>query len=197
MTRLKFLVVIVALLHAAKAFAIDYNFVGVGGSAPGYPAPLIFGPTIVPEFAKTVDYNNAFVNLSQYNVLSATNSFAGMTSGTVIVSGNLKANDFIANSPAFISLQQRINTSFQQLQQDVTQSFRGTAAVAAMANISMPSAPGRTTWAINGAAFQSEFGGGVSLAHRLNLSMPVAVTAAYGNGGGTAHVGRVGLMGEF
>ena len=66
-----------------------------------------------------------------------------------------------------------------------------------MANIWMPSAPGRTTWAINGAAFQSEIGGGISVAHRLNLSMPIAVTVAYGNGGGTAHVGRVGLMGEF
>jgi hypothetical protein len=61
----------------------------------------------------------------------------------------------------------------------------------------MPSAPGKTTWAINGAAFQSEIGGGISFAHRLNFNTPLAVTAAYGNGGGTAHVGRVGLMGEF
>jgi len=94
----------------------------------------------------------------------------------------------------------RIDQGFQQiqhLQSELTQAGRGIAAVAAMANISMPSAPGRTTWALNGAVFQSEYGGGLSLAHRLNFSVPVAITAAYGNGGGSAHVGRIGLMGEF
>jgi len=52
-------------------------------------------------------------------------------------------------------------------------------------------------WAVNGAAFQSQIGAGISLAHRLNLSTPIAVTAAYGTGGASAHVGRIGLMGEF
>lgn len=84
-----------------------------------------------------------------------------------------------------------------QLQQTILQAQRGVAAVAAMANSSMPSAPGRTTWALNGSAFLSEIGGGVSFAHRLNMSTPIAITAAYGNGGGTAHIGRLGLMGEF
>jgi hypothetical protein len=74
---------------------------------------------------------------------------------------------------------------------------RGISAVAAMANIWMPSAPGRTTWSVNGAAFQGEFGAGFSVAHRLPTGIPIAVTAGYGNGGGSAHVGRVGLMGEF
>ena len=94
----------------------------------------------------------------------------------------------------------RINQVFQQVQnlnQQFQETNRGIAAVAAMANIWMPSAPGRTAWAINGAAFNSEFGAGFSFAHRLNFSIPIAITAAYGNGGGTAHVGRVGLMGEF
>jgi hypothetical protein len=66
-----------------------------------------------------------------------------------------------------------------------------------MANSWMPSAPGRTIWAVNGATFQGEFGAGFSVAHRLPTNVPIAVTAAYGNGGGSAHVGRVGLMGEF
>jgi hypothetical protein len=92
---------------------------------------------------------------------------------------------------------QQLQNATAQLQHTVIQTERGVAAVAAMANISMPSAPGRTTWALNGATFQGEFGGGLSFAHRLNTSVPVAVTAAYGNGGGNAHVGRVGLMGEF
>ncbi|HEV7408157.1 MAG TPA: hypothetical protein VGO01_06710 [Bradyrhizobium sp.] len=92
---------------------------------------------------------------------------------------------------------QQLQNATAQLQHTVIQTERGVAAVAAMANISMPSAPGRTTWAFNGATFQGEFGGGLSFAHRLNTSVPIAVTAAYGNGGGSAHVGRVGMMGEF
>lgn len=84
-----------------------------------------------------------------------------------------------------------------QAQQTALQSQRGVSAVAAMANIWMPSAPGRTTWAVNGSAFAGEFGTGFSVAHRLPLSIPVAITAAYGNGAGSAHVGRIGLMGEF
>lgn len=99
------------------------------------------------------------------------------------------------------NLNSRIDQAFQQLNGGVssstTQLERGIAAAVALSGVSMPSAPGRTTWAINGAAFQSELGAGVSLAHRLPTSMPIALTAAYGNGGGTAHVGRVGLIGEF
>jgi len=69
----------------------------------------------------------------------------------------------------------RIDQAFQQ----ITQVDRGIAAVAAMANISMPSLPGRTTWAINGSIFGNEVGGGFGLAHRLPTTMPLAVTAAY------------------
>jgi hypothetical protein len=91
----------------------------------------------------------------------------------------------------------QVQQSMLQLQQTFIQAQRGVAAVAAMANSSMPSAPGRTSWALNGSAFLSEIGGGVSFAHRLNTSTPLAITGAYGNGGGSAHIGRVGLMGEF
>src|SRR5437764_2191723 len=60
----------------------------------------------------------------------------------------------------------RIDQAFQSIQQNAArfqqaspQADRGIAAVAAMANISMPSSPGRTTWALNGSTFQSELGG--------------------------------------
>jgi hypothetical protein len=37
---------------------------------------------------------------------------------------------------------------------------------------------------------------GVGFARRLDLTVPVAITTADGNGGGNRHVGRVGLMGS-
>ena len=38
-----------------------------------------------------------------------------------------------------------------------------------------------------------EHGAGLAFAHRLNLSTPVILHGAYGNGGGNQHVGRVGF----
>jgi len=96
------------------------------------------------------------------------------------------------------TLNGRIDQALQQISAiNTTQLERGIAAAVALQGVSMPSAPGRTTWAVNGAVFQSEIGGGIAIAHRLNFITPLAITAGYGNGGGTAHVGRVGLMGEF
>ena len=74
---------------------------------------------------------------------------------------------------------------------------QGIAAAMAMDTAPMPSAPGRTSWAMNTAAFKSEFAGGFSFAHRLNTARPFAITGSYGNSGGNTHGGRVGLAGEF
>ena len=116
--------------------------------------------------------------------------------GGANISGSLPLSSF-ASAADLQTLNGRIDQAFQQIQHSITQVERGVAATVAMANIFMPSAPGRTAWAVNASTFQGEVGAGFSLAHRLNLSVPVAITAGYGNGGGTAHVGRVGLMGEF
>jgi hypothetical protein len=100
----------------------------------------------------------------------------------------------------------RINQAFQQIQQlqqsaqfqqQVTQAYRGIAAAVAIGSASMPSVPGRFTWAANAATFQGDLGAGFSLAYRLPVSIPIAVTASYGSGGSYANVGRDGLMGEF
>jgi autotransporter adhesin len=73
----------------------------------------------------------------------------------------------------------------------------GIAAAMAMTPASMPSAPGRTSWAANGAVFKGEFGAGFSMAHRFNTAVPIAATFGYANGGGGSHGFRAGLMGEF
>jgi len=67
----------------------------------------------------------------------------------------------------------------------------------AMTPAAMPSATGRTSWAMNTAAFRGEFAFGGGLAHRLDTNVPVALTAGYAFGGGNNHGARVGLAGEF
>lgn len=165
------------------------------------------GGAVLPKFAEQVDYPNAFLGLRQYNTLSPTNSIGGVTSGILISSGFIRPNDLIAASQTVLSIQQRLDDSFRQIQQiqqvqqaqqhQFDQIQRGIAAVAAMTNSGMPSAPGRTTWAVNGSLYEGGLGSSVSIAHRMNFRVPIAFTAAYGNGGGTAHVARIGLMGEF
>jgi hypothetical protein len=60
-----------------------------------------------------------------------------------------------------------------------------------------PSAPGKTTMSVNTGFFQGETAVGFALAHRLNFARPVIVHGGYANGGGSAHIGRVGFAFEF
>lgn len=102
-----------------------------------------------------------------------------------------------ASSSDVQALSGRVDQAFQQFQQTQLQLQRGISAAVAMTSSPMPSMPGRTSWAVNAATFEGQVGAGFSFAHRLNFSVPLAVTAAYGNGGGNVQVGRIGLMGEF
>jgi hypothetical protein len=74
---------------------------------------------------------------------------------------------------------------------------RGIAATAALAPVTMPSAPGRTTFSLNTGFFHGETGVGIGFAHRLNTAFPLAIHASYGNGGGYEQVGRLGMTVEF
>jgi hypothetical protein len=84
-----------------------------------------------------------------------------------------------------------------QVDTNRTEARRGVAAAMAMTTASMPSAAGRTSWAINVANFHGQSATGGSLAHRLNTGVPLAITAGYAYGGGDNHGARVGLAGEF
>ena len=75
---------------------------------------------------------------------------------------------------------------------------RGIAAVTAAAYAPTPTRPGGTTFAVNASTFQSEYGIGVAINHRLSwTSIPVYISAAYGNSSSTQQVGRVGLSFEI
>jgi hypothetical protein len=112
-----------------------------------------------------------------------------------------------ASAADFNSANARIDQAFQQLAR-IDQAFQqiarlnqtvdhGITAAVALPSASMPSARGRTSWAVNAATFSGDVGAGASIAHRFDTSVPLAVTASYGYGGGSANVARLGLMGEF
>jgi autotransporter adhesin len=74
---------------------------------------------------------------------------------------------------------------------------RGIAAAMALAAAPMPSAPGRTTVAVNAGYYHGEAGFGVGISHRFNATVPLVLSGSYANGGGNEHVGRVGMALEF
>jgi len=55
---------------------------------------------------------------------------------------------------------------------------RGIAVAAAVPHLWMPSRPGRTTWAVNGAVTEGAGGFGIGAAHRLDTVMPLMLKPA-------------------
>jgi trimeric autotransporter adhesin len=74
---------------------------------------------------------------------------------------------------------------------------RGIVAAVAVAPVLMPSAPGKTTLAVNTGYYRGETGVGIGVSHRLNFALPTVVYGSYSNGGGSEHIGRAGMAVEF
>jgi len=83
------------------------------------------------------------------------------------------------------------------LRRDRRDAQAGIAAAVAMASAPMPSAPGRTSYAVNAATFRGEQAVGASIAHRFDTANPFALTAGFSYGGHKNNAARVGVAGEF
>jgi autotransporter adhesin len=133
--------------------------------------------------ANTVSFGSAG------NERRLTNVAAGINQTDAVNVGQL--NSVAAGFQSQIGgLQNEINSNQQEAR-------RGIASAMAMTPASMPSAAGRTSWAMNTAAFRGEFAFGGGLAYRMDTHVPMALTAGYAYGGGNNHGARVGLAGEF
>ena len=142
-------------------------------------------------------------SLAGYGLLPMS-SFAG-ASDLAITNANLATtnanlaatNDNLATTNANLAGLQNYTVGVRNLALDVRKEARaGAASAMAMSTAPMPSAPGRTSWTVNAAEFNSEPGWGGSVAHRLNLAMPFAVTAGFAFSGAN-NGARVGFSGEF
>jgi hypothetical protein len=91
----------------------------------------------------------------------------------------------------------RVDTLFDLRHRDRRDMKQGVAAAMSMANAPMPSAPGRLSYAVNGATFRGEYALGGSLMYRLPGNTPFAVNAGFSFGGHKNNGVRVGVAGEF
>src|SRR3984893_18114698 len=158
--------------------------VGAGASALGNNSTAIGANAFV-----AVSGNNS-VALGQGSIATRPNTVSVGAPGQERQITNVAACVAAANVGQLNALQ-------NQLTGNLSEARRGIAATSALAYVPTPSGPGRTTFALNGSYFQREGGVGVAVAHRFASEIPLYFSAAYGNGGGTQHVGRVGMAVEW
>lgn len=94
-------------------------------------------------------------------------------------------------------LQAGLNDLFESRTSDWRDMKQGVAAAIAIANASMPSAPGKLSYAINGAMFRGEAAAGGSLMYRLPTNNPMAINVGISHAGKKNQGVRVGVAGEF
>ena len=87
--------------------------------------------------------------------------------------------------------------NLNQVQNMFRNANRGIAMAMAMGNTLTPSAPGKTTVNVTSATYGGQYGTAVSVAHRLNVDLPVYVSGSFATAGNGNWSGRVGVGMEF
>ena len=90
-----------------------------------------------------------------------------------------------------------VTTLFDLRSQDRDDFKRGIAAATAMGQASFPSAPGMTSYVLNGAVFRGQAAVGGSLMHRFDTDTPIAVGIGVSVAGKKNNAFRAGVAGEF
>ncbi|WP_210489969.1 hypothetical protein [Microvirga antarctica] len=195
----------------STAIGQDAQATATAATALGQGSRAAFaGSTAVGAGAATTRTNQVAVGTaaSTYTLagINSAASRSAQTGTTRLVTadqaGNLGVSDFDFTSIAALDGRVgNLETGLANLTRFSYESRRearqGVAAAMAMTTASMPSAPGRTSWSMNGASFKGEYAFGGSLAHRFDTQMPLAITAGYAYAGDNSHGVRVGLAGEF
>ncbi|MFC7399355.1 YadA family autotransporter adhesin [Chelatococcus sp. GCM10030263] len=203
----------------STAYGYNAQALGGGGTAIGHsayaagPGDIAIGHNARVEADNSIAQGtNALVTASAPravamgadSIVSAPNSVA-LGAGSVadqpntVSVGAPGAERRITNVAPGIAPNDAVNVGqlYTYTQSMLKETRRGIAATAALSPVMTPSAPGKTTVSASAGFYRSEFGFGVSLAHRLDTNMPVMIHAGYANGGGKEHVGRVGVAVEF
>jgi autotransporter adhesin len=202
------------------ATAVGHSaYAGSGGTAYGYnayvagPGDIAIGRNARVEADQSVaGGDNALVRsgatravaLGADTMVSAPNSVA-LGAGSVadqpntVSVGAPGAERRITNVAPGIAPNDAVNVAqmYNYTNKLLKESRQGIAATAAMSPVLTPSAPGKTTVSASTGFYHGEFGFGVSVAHRLDTTVPIMIQAGYANGGGKEHVGRVGVAMEF
>ncbi len=95
------------------------------------------------------------------------------------------------------ALNGQVSTLFDLRELDRSEYRKGVAAAVAMADAPFPSAPGRTSYVLNGAVFRGEGAVGGSIMHRFEGETPIALGVGFSFAGKKNNAFRAGIAGEF
>jgi autotransporter adhesin len=95
------------------------------------------------------------------------------------------------------SLQSSVDGLRALQDRDRRDTFQGIAAAIAIATAPMPSAPGRVSYALNGAHYRGENAVGGSLMYRVPGTTSFALGVGFSSGGSSSNAVRVSASGEF
>lgn len=98
---------------------------------------------------------------------------------------------------ALTALDERINSFTDAVNSNREENRRGIASALALAQAPFPSQAGRTSYTANTATYRGEWAMSGSLSHRLNVDMPIAISAGISYAGDKHTAARFGIAGEF
>ncbi|UHC15871.1 hypothetical protein LRS73_25850 [Methylobacterium currus] len=188
-----------------SAHAGGANAVAVGAFSSAMQADSVaIGQGVATTRANQIAIGSATQTYTLAGLASA-QSLAAQTGATAFVttdaSGNLAASSIGPNTISALDgrvsgLEAGLGSLSRYAVESRKEARRGIASAMALASASLPSAPGRLSYVLNGATFRGEYAVGGSVAYRLDTNRPVAVTL--GVAGGAGNVGaRIGIMGEL
>jgi trimeric autotransporter adhesin len=166
------------------AVATGTNAAALGANASATAANSVsIGSGSTNTVANTVSFGSAG------NERRLTNVAAGINPTDAVNVGQLQST--------VAGFQSQIGGLQNEVAANQQEARRGIVAAVAVAPVLMPSAPGKTTLAVNTGYYRGETGVGIGVSHRLNFALPTVVYGSYSNGGGSEHIGRAGMAVEF
>ncbi len=183
-----------AIGAGATANFANATAIGTGAVATAANQVTIGGTGSAVRFG---GYTSAgvLVNDADGNVTTNTTLLGQVASNTTNIATNTANIVALQNGQA--ELGGRIDNLVQQTNIDRRDAHQGIAAAVALTAAPMPSAPGRTSYTLNGATFRGQYAIGGSIMHRFDGDRPFALTAGFSFGGNNNNAARVGLAGEF
>lgn len=119
-------------------------------------------------------------------------AFQSLQAVSAVHSDHLR--DLISGQSA---LSGRVDTLYDLRDADRREMRAGIAAAIAVGDAPMPSAPGRTTYVLNGSTFRGQHAIGGSILHRIRAGKPFAIGGGFSAAGGKNTAVRIGIAGEF
>ncbi|MGA9600699.1 MAG: hypothetical protein WBS22_10715, partial [Methylocystis sp.] len=155
------------------------NQIALGTAATSYRAPgLGVGGASTAAQVGSTNFVTADANGTLGVSPFGPGSIANLNNSVNILGANVAA------------LNQQVFANQREARQGIAIAYAGVTAP-------MPSAPGRTTWIVNAGVYKNESAIAGSIAHRLDLPIPLALVAGVSVGTRNSVAAKGGLQGEF